>query len=93
MSYNTETKREVLEAVQKMYEAILPIEGTPAMAGAMESVDNAALAIYDAYDMIFICCAACNTDELVELATDIGDDKALCESCAKADEENTDETE
>lgn len=84
MSYNTETKREVLEAVQKMYEALDSIRSTPAMNNdAMEAVDLAALAIYDAYDMTFICCHACNADELVELATDIGDGNHLCESCSE----------
>ncbi len=92
MSYNTETKREVLEAVQKMYEALDSIRSTPAMNNdAMEAVDLAALAIYEAYDIMFVCCDECNTDELVELATDIGNDKALCESCARKDDD--DETE
>lgn len=86
--FTVEAKKEVREAVQKMYEAIQPVCGTGAMSDAMESVDLAALAIYDAYDMTFVRCDACHEDELVELAINVGTDRFLCESCAGGDEDD-----
>lgn len=80
--FTIEAKKKAREAVVKMYEAIQPICGTGAMSDAIESVDLAALAIFEAHDMSFIRCELCHTDELVELAVEIDDEKYLCESCA-----------
>ena len=77
-----EVKKRVREAVLNMHEALQPICApgcdTGAMADAMEWVDEAALAIYEAHDMMFIRCRECGEDELVELAFN-----GRCHNCMK----------
>lgn len=71
-------KREAREHVNAMYSiAMIACHDDP---DVMEKADELALAIYKYHDVLFVDCARCEEDEIVELAVPSGD-KYLCQSC------------
>lgn len=64
-----------------MYEAIEPLNGLIETADAMEKVDEAVLAFYDAFDITFAVCAYCGEEDLVELMYSVAPGKVYCSNC------------